>query len=165
MTDWYTKSREAVKRIYGQDWKLFCGLLSATSATMSVKANATKARRVYDNYKATGTISREGLMSSHYKSCLKVVETGKPGGRKCQSFYQNLIGNETPVTVDVWIMRLCGLKGKQPTKKQYDQIEAEIQSQAEQLGITPAQLQAQLWVQARGDSSGYDTELRQRRLF
>ena len=153
--NWYQDSREAVKVLYGKDWKLFCGLLAATSPNASVKANVTLARKAFMQIKDTGTITREGYIRTHYMSILAVLKHKRPNGRKCHDLYQNLIGNEQFVPVDIWMVRYAGLDKKSPSKFDYDYIEDRVREEAEDMGITPAQRQAEIWSAIRGSSESY----------
>ena len=152
---WYSDSREAVKRVYGEDWRLFCGLLAATSARATVKANVTLARKAYNQIKDAGAIARSGFTNHHYKSINAYIKYGRPNGRKCQGLYQNLIGNEYYVPVDIWMLRYAGINKKIPSKFEYDLIEDRVREEAIELGITTAQRQAEIWSKTRGDSSSY----------
>jgi len=170
---WYRNSRRAIKRVYGKDWKLMCALLACTSPRSTIAANVALARKAYNQILETGTVSRTGFIRTHYLAIVHYLETGTFRGRKVSAFYQNLIGNETPVTVDVWMLRQAGLDRdrntgrirKAPTGWQYDYIESRVQSEATDLGITPAQWQAQLWSRARGNHQSYAHYFRQLRLL
>jgi len=162
--NWYQESREAAQRIYGADWKLFCGLLAATSPRASVKANLTLATKAYNELK-DGGIVRSHFCSAHYGGIIAIVESGTPKGRKCKSFYNNLIGHEDSVTVDRWIARAYRTKNDVPTRLEYDKIEHNIKEQAFYNFNTPAQEQAMLWGSIRGDAGSYANELNQYRLF
>lgn len=162
---WYRDSRRAVKRIYGEDWKLFCGLIAATSPNTTVKANTTLARKAYAQIKATGTVTRKGYLPCHYSSIQAVLDTGEPNGRKCRNFYRALIGNENAVVIDLWMMRYAGIDKRAPSKRDYDRLEEQITSEALVLGITPAQHQAMVWSKVRGSCGGYAEILAQGRLL
>ena len=163
--NWYELSRESVKAIYGDDWRLFCGLLAATSARASVKGNVTLARKAYNQIKDTGTITRVGFINSHHKSILRVIKTGEPAGRKCKALYQNMIGNEYYVPVDIWMMRYAGINKQAPSRLEYDIIEERVRDEAKGLGITTAQRQAEIWSETRGSSESYAESISQYRMF
>lgn len=152
-SNWYELQREAIQRTYGKDWKLFCGILASTSPNSQVKANLFLAKKAYHQLKTTG-LQAKGFLGVHFNNIVNYLETGTLSGRKVNAFYQNLIGNEIPVTVDIWIARYFKLKVSL-TPKQYSRIERLIQHEAKKQGITPANLQAKLWVKVRKSSSGY----------
>jgi len=162
--DWYSDSRETIKEIYGEDWRLVCAILAATSGRASLPCNVTLARKAYNQIKQ-GYVQREGFINAHYKGLLSVIKTSKPRGRKCNALYQNLIGNETEVPVDIWMMRYSGLPRTHPTRQDYDWIEDNVRQEAKELGITTAQRQAEIWVIARKDSRSYADYLRQYRMI
>ena len=165
MSNWYQVSREAIQRVYGQDWRLFCGLLAATSPHAHIKGNTTLAKRAYNEIKLTGTVKREHFCLTHYRGILAILTSGQPNGRKCQAFYRNLIGLEDSVPVDIWMMRKWGLDKQTPTRVEYDRIEHDVKSRAFYNFNTPAQEQAAIWGSIRGDAGSYANELNQYRLF
>jgi hypothetical protein len=152
---WYSDSRKAVKRSYGKEWKLFCGLLACTSPNTTVKANLTLARKAYHIIKATGSPPEAGFLPAHIKCMKHFIGHGIPSGRKVRAFYQNLIGNESVVTIDVWMMRYAGLDHDTPSAREYMMIQDRVREEAEEIGITPAQRQAEIWVSIRGSMSIY----------
>lgn len=164
--NWYAESREAIQEIYGQDWELFSGLLACTSPNSTIKANVTLARKAYIQIQDTGTVKPDSFIHTHHKSILRLLKTGKPSGRKCQSLYANLTGkNENVVTVDVWMMRYAGIARKQPTARDYDWIEAKVREEAKDMGIKPCERQAEIWAGIRGSTESYATRLLQYRLL
>lgn len=165
MSNWYENSRRTIQAAYGKDWRLFCGLLAATSPNASIKANTTLARKAYNQFKATGTITKQGWLPLHYWLLTQFLTSGTLSGRKANSFYRNLIGDESVVTVDRWIARHMKLTSKAPTAKQYDHIENLFRWNAVFAGLSPAQYQAKIWEQERGDSGSYSASLAQLRLF
>lgn len=162
---WYARSRRAIQRRYGQDWKLAAALLSAVSANSTVKSTVSMAEKAYQQIKTTGTVKRESFCRSHYLSILGVIANGQPNGRKCQALYQNLIGNEDYVPVDIWLLRWYGLPNHKPNKHQFDAIERVIRADAIIRGMTPAQRQAEIWCKVRGKSDDFSDHLAQLRLL
>lgn len=162
---WYRESRIAIKRMYPEDWELFCGLLAATSARASIKCNVALARKAYNQIKATGDINREGFINSHYKCVKHVLKYGHPSGRKVQALFLQLTVGGDKVPVDIWMMRYAGIDRKAPNKFEYDLIEDRVREEARELGITPGERQAEIWAIARKSSRGYAEALCQYRLF
>ena len=163
--NWYSDSRNAIKRQYGGDWELMCGFLAATSPKSTVKANVKLADKAYYQYKESGTVKRESFINTHHKSLLAVIAHGEPNGRKCKALYQNLLGNENYVPVDIWMLRYAGILKKAPSRNEYDLIEGNIKQEAKEMGLTPAQRQAEIWSYIRGSASGYAEALAQGRLL
>jgi len=162
---WYQRSRQAIKRRYGKDWRLASALLSAVSANNTVKSTCTLAEKAYQQIKQTGTIKRESFCHSHYLSILNVIENGEPNGRKCKALYYNLIGDENYVPVDIWLLRWAGIYKKQPSKAEFDLIESAIKEDAYAKGLTVAQRQAEIWCQVRGKMDDFSDHLAQLRLI
>jgi hypothetical protein len=163
---WYLHSRQAIKRVYGKDWKLFAGLLACTSPNTSIKGNITLARKAYNEIKETGHINTTGYIHAHVCCIDKFLKTGYPSGRKAKSFYLNLTGlDKTVVTVDIWMCRYAGINRDVPTSRQYMEIEDRVREEAEDLGINPCDRQSEIWVKMRGNSISFRELLAQQRMF
>jgi len=81
------------------------------------------------------------------------------GRPKTSSFAENLSGNQTPMTIDTHNMAaLMNNKGtkRSPTPGEYKYIEDFEADIADQLGMTPAQFQASVWVGAGNDTGVAD---------
>jgi len=163
--NWYKDSRLAIQRVYGENWRLFAKCLAATSAHSSLSANMTLARKAYNQIITTGTVTRQGYIKSHYESLCQVIAGNLPNGRKCRNFALALLGDESCVVIDIWMMRYYKLPGNPPKPSDYDLIEQTITAEAKALGITPASHQATLWANTRGNASSYANYLAQYRLF
>ena len=148
--DWFPKSREAIKNVFGDDADLFCRLLAGTSPISTIEANVVISIRLYRQIRWFGTISRDGLLGVHYISTNKLLNNPKGAGRKVWSLYQNLIGNENVCPIDRWMKKYFGLPPeKYISDKEYDRLEDLIRKEATQLNITPAQRQVQIWCESR----------------
>jgi len=165
MSDWYAQSRAAIQRNYGEDWRLFAGILAATSAHSGLKGNVTMARRVYLQYKATGTISPDRLMPAHYTQLQKVLETGRPSGQKVGAFYDALVGDESAVVVDIWMQRHYKQPERPMSARQYKRLADKLRAEASEAGMTPARYQAQVWSQIRGGGQSYADHMAQMQLL
>lgn len=74
-------------------------------------------------------------------------------GRKVTAFYANIIGDESWVTIDRWMLRAMGLPDKfSLTDKRYTQLGELVCDVARELNVTPAVLQATVWCVVRGKS-------------
>ena len=70
---------------------------------------------------------------------------------KVHSFANALLGDTEAVTVDVWMLRALGLpvnEGLSLTR--YEELVRDFRAAAALVGETPRELQAVLWIQARG---------------
>jgi hypothetical protein len=161
---WYEESRQAIKLAYGDNWILFSALCALTSPNSTIKANLTLARKAYNQICDTGTITRTGFVKTHYNGIIKYLATGKLSGVKVNNFYQNLIGNEQAITIDIWMMRYAGFGDIMPSVKHRDIIETNIRRDASEAGITPAQRQAEIWAHVRGSGQSFGDLLAQQAL-
>jgi hypothetical protein len=74
-------------------------------------------------------------------------------GNKVRAFAQNLKGDFTAVTVDVWILRYFGVDEKKAiSDKLYAKIADRIRRIAKRIGESPAACQAILWTISRFNS-------------
>jgi len=162
--DWYSKSREAIQRCYGDKWALFTLCLAATSMHRSLAANVTLARKAFNQIEDTGTIKREGFCKAEYNALLSVIRGELPKGIKVRNFCKALLGDKNAVTVDVWMARLF-LGKDQPTRKEYLRLANKLSAEAKALNRSPAEHQAKLWQLSRGKKSSYADYLQQGNLI
>lgn len=71
-------------------------------------------------------------------------------GRKTNSFAYNIAGNMDVVTIDVWMIRAAGYSRNDANVTMYNEMESAVMELAYSFGVEPAQLQALIWVCARG---------------
>ena len=96
-------------------------------------------------------------MYAHLINVVRVLQ-GKPlHGPKVKRFAENLKGNLSPVTIDMWICKAYGLPHAKLTELQYTRLEKKIQNEAIKAGLKPAQYQALIWYSARR-KGGYVTD-------
>ena len=162
---WYRESREAIREVYGEDWPLFCKCLAATSAHASLATNMTLAKKAFNQIQDTGAVRRESFCRSHFKGLNHVIAGNLPRGRKVRNFAKALLGDESVVVVDVWMMRYAGLDKQSPTSRQYDYIEDRVREEAEDNNVTPSAWQAVLWSRTRGAGESFARHLCQYRLL
>ena len=74
-------------------------------------------------------------------------------GQKTSSFAWNLAGDYDAVTIDVWMMRACGEDDQDaPRTVQYREMSAAVRRLARRHGMTPAEMQALIWIIYRGSA-------------
>lgn len=71
-------------------------------------------------------------------------------GPKVNAFARAIAGDESAVTVDVWLCRAAGLDRSGPTIRQYRQIVADVTALAPRYGESPRTIQTILWARTRG---------------
>ncbi len=163
---WYANSYARIRERYGEDADLFCALLAATSANSSVKTNVKLAEKAYWQIKNDGNVKRESFVRHHYSSIQRVLREGLPSGQKCENFYRALTGDENAVVIDIWMLRYFGyehIKGG-PSKGLYRELSEKVRSIAAERGITPAQCQAEIWCQTRGNGESFADHFMQLRF-
>ena len=144
--DWYLAAQNAAKERFGSDSQTWLALFALTSPNATVKANITLATKALQQLEKG--VPFDGYMTQIKNALNEWKETGKvacKGGLKVPSFYQNLIGNYEPVTVDRWIARADGHKGNVKGAKQYMEIADKISALAPDMNMSPAQCQASIW--------------------
>jgi len=79
-------------------------------------------------------------------------------GRKTRNFAKAIYGDEAAVTVDLWICKAANLTKrdgnpvKRPTDPQYDIVEAAIDQISQEIGLSPRDTQALIWIAVRGSA-------------
>ena len=156
--NWYIEAKRFLQDTFGDDYKLFAGILAATSPQVSIQINWKFACRIYHEYKVGRKPDLAGCMRYHKPNIRRVLSGKSLSGRKVQNFYMNLIGDLNAVTIDTWMLRLFGWYKRHtrqtPTNKQYDKMARAFRSVAYNNKLYPAELQAILWVKYR-EHNGY----------
>ena len=146
---------------------MFCALLAITSAHTRLSANTALATKAYNQIKTMGVVRRDGFVRGHYKGLVKYLATGKVSGQKCSAFYKALCGDPDAVVIDVWMTRwYFGQHDVRPlSPRVYNIIVGKVRDRAWFMGVTPVELQAQVWCEVRGNTRSYADYLRQGRLL
>jgi hypothetical protein len=159
--DWYGESRAVIQAVYGDDWAIMCALLAATSAHASLKANTTLARRAFQEIHDTGNVNHEHFQRVHYNAIQDVLRDAMPSTVKCRAFYHALVGVQTSIVVDIWMMRWAGYRQTVPTNRQRKLIIRRVQYRARKWHVPACQAQAIIWGKIRGSHQSYADLLRQ----
>lgn len=128
---------------YGATLEQVAGVIAAFSPRVSWKRNLELAE-LFLAGEAT-----PGLAMSR-QNAEKVYAGGTLTGPKTAAFAANIAGNYDPVTVDVWMMRAAGLDTDRPTVVQYREISKAVRRMARRHNMTPAAMQALIWIKIRG---------------
>jgi len=93
-------------------------------------------------------------LGNNIKMANAVMEKGIKAlnGRKTNSFAKNIAGDMNVVTIDVWMIRAAGYNRLDANKGMYDLMENVIIELAESYSVSPAQLQALIWIVVRGSN-------------
>lgn len=102
-------------------------------------------------YVMSGPASRAGKALA----AAEPLDTFGKHAKKTRSFARNITGDENAVTVDVWIARLVHVDERQlKLAGVYEAIAHCFRLAAKRIGnITPAQLQAVVWIVVRGSAA------------
>jgi len=152
---WYTDATVLIKSFYGDNWKLFIGLLASTSPRTAVKKNWNLANKILSAYlnrdskpeKFADILGR--LMPSHLVNVIRTLQGRPIKGPKVSRFYANLCGDLSVVTVDMWICKAYNIGHSKLTEKVYQAIERRMIADAKRQGMNPASWQAVIWYAVR----------------
>lgn len=167
---WYSEQREIIRELSEQH-KLTVETVAAVVAALSPMTRWT------ENVAGSIRMLRAREMGSSqpprnctlfYKNACKawqILDGADPhvlfsGSPKVRAFWRNLMGDESEVTVDTWMIRAVGegdtfANGLKP--KPYREIAQAVQDAAHMVGETAAQFQAIVWLQIRLAESRYET--------
>lgn len=171
---WYENSGKRILEIVGgvkKDAEVLAQLIAIYSPQNSIFPNMTQAVQAYYMWKSgvpkeqfiVRPMGHKDKETGELKNTLddkatELLYDGKPWeGRKTNSFYQNLMTEIDPtgghvVTADMWMARAFGYindsisSGIKEGANAYSFIENEIMDIAKELGWTPHQAQAAIWV-------------------
>lgn len=161
---WYEESGQAILKAVGgnmEEADKIAQLMAIFSAGTELQVNRDFAMQAYYQFKATGKIKTGRYPADMSEKAEQAMRGENWDGKKTDRFYNNLMAGIDPtrpqgVTVDIWMMRSLGFKGKNgklwegtPTDTQYAFAETEIKRLAEKLGWEPQQVQAAMWVRQK----------------
>lgn len=129
-------------------------VIAHLSPKVSWKKNVEAARAlVYDGVRLAG------IMVGPFKRAVKAMTALDPfatfgkKAKKTRAFASNIAGNLEDVTVDVWIARAMGVTEAQLKRVGiYEGIAHCFRLAAKRYGMSPAQVQAIVWIVIRGSA-------------
>lgn len=125
---------------------LFIDLLAATSPRTPIIRNTFLASQLL-HYIHDGIICKIKMaFEAHLNNVCRAILGLPLSGQKVLSFQANLLGDKNAVTVDVWMMKVFAMDHDAPTTAEYDDIARATRKLAKQYGVSPAAMQATLWV-------------------
>ena len=144
---WYADAGSFAQSLPRHDWSFAtaCSVVSAFSPRVTWAQNKRKAM----DY-AHG-ITPKGL-KSHVAAADRCVVDGFDGlrGLKTNAFARAIAGDVNAVVVDVWMCRAARLGKDAPNKGEYHAIAEAVRTVAADYGMTPAIMQAMIWIVVRG---------------
>ncbi len=146
--NWYKDDIKHIQENFA-DSKLFSALLAATSPRVSVSRSYKMSIHIYNQFNSGQAIDYTGIIPAAIGNIKRALAGQELSGPKVRSFYQNLIGNENAVTIDVWMLKFFGIHNKGLTVKQYGKLADKVRRYAKRIGLTPSSLQAILWTYTR----------------
>jgi hypothetical protein len=153
---WYTEARAMVRAMameHATTSATVAGVIAATSPRLHWVRNVAVSRGVLAGERVTG------VFRANLDKAKRIAAGAKPlavlGGNKVRAFYRALLGDCRAAVVDVWILRASGLAPEARLERGglYERVVAALVKLAAQLRIGAAELQATIWVVARGRAS------------
>lgn len=152
-THWYSDARAVIATLAdetGINTTAFAGVVAALSPRVRWSTNLDAAARMC-RAAVNGQEQPRVAGFGHNRDIAWQIANGGSfdliTGPKTSAFFQNLIGNDHEVTVDVWMLRAAGVY--EPTKANIDNVTASIRKIARYRRLTPAQIQAIIWTTIR----------------
>ena len=96
-------------------------------------------------------------LSSHTRTAQRAITMGFAAinprtAPKTYNFARNIAGDMDAVTVDIWMCRAAEIGRDDPTIRQYRAITDAVRTLAAEHNMTPAAMQALIWIVERGQS-------------
>lgn len=96
-------------------------------------------------------------LSAHTRTAERAVTMGFAAidprtAPKTHNFARNIAGDYNAVTVDIWMCRAAEIGRDDPTIRQYRAIADAVRTLAAEYNMTPATMQALIWIVERGRS-------------
>jgi hypothetical protein len=144
---WYFNMHNSISlQCEGKDLAKHCAIFAAQSINNSLVGN----KKQFFEYVTTGNVKGLGktkiediIACDGSTDCLLDILSGP----KIKNFFMNLYQPDNPdyVTIDRHAMRVAGIDGSSPTKKQYIEIANAYINVAQEYNMIPNMLQAKLW--------------------
>lgn len=161
---WYDTAHEtsaAMGEAYEFSTPTVAGVIAALSPRCQWAVNVSFAERLLRACNGSAPWPPRVHTMNGRKQAWAIARGARPhqilnGGRgigKTTAFWHNIMGNHTPVTVDVWAARCAEGRDwveRQPEGKRYLRIERAYQLAAATEGVAPAVMQATTWITTRG---------------
>lgn len=161
--EWYTLAGFEVRRLsddYGLEFGLVAGVIAVLSPSVYWEQNLTDAEKVIRSFLYAEQSEWQSTRVSTYRrnrdKAFSILHEGKVfphlNGAKVVPFYYNLCGDYTPVTIDshalnAWAgYRLAGSSLPTPSVHARRQAAKDYRHVARKVGVTPAHLQAAVWL-------------------
>ena len=144
------------------EWQC-CVILAALSANTAWNVNVRRAIQAAE-YIGGRDVAFPGGTKYHVDNILwagnnpKYDTARKLTGRKTRNFAKAIYGDESAVTVDLWMLKAAnitkrdGTPAKRPTDLQYSIVEAAIDQVSQAIGLSPRDTQALIWIHERGSA-------------
>ncbi len=152
-SSWYGAARKVVCELaarYNAQPDAVAGIIAALSPRVTWRRNIRLASDVL------GNCYQRGAFKANLTKAMRIDSGERPldvlRGDKVRAFYLALMGDESSVVVDVWMLRAVKhVKGI--TSKTYGVIAAAIREAASVVGATAASFQAIVWTVVRGSAT------------
>lgn len=119
-------------------------------AALSPRVHWVRNVAMTHDYFATGQISGLGR-SKRAADAVMVGGVDSLRGRKTNAFAHNLAGDQSRVTIDMWMAIAAGMDHNRAiSAKDYAALSGIVTRLAHRNNLTPAQAQATIWVAVRG---------------
>jgi hypothetical protein len=167
---WYSDQREVLRTVANENALPLCTVAAVTAALSPMtrwQQNLAGTIRLLRAWRC-GEDSAPANCTLFHKNAAKawaiVVDGADPadlftGSPKVMAFWRNLCGDESAVTIDTWMLRAVDedrLANQGLKLAPYRKIAEAVVTAAEMVGETPAEFQAIVWLQIRGELSRMD---------
>ncbi len=125
---------------------LFIDLLAATSPQTNIIRNTFLATQMFAFINEAVLCKIKMAFEAHLNNVCRALLGLPLSGQKVSAFQANLLGDQNAVTVDLWMMRVFNRDNEAPTPAEYEDISRATRKAAKEFGVSPAQMQAALWV-------------------
>ena len=147
---WYPKAFETASRI-ADDYALPIDSVVAVIANTSPRIQWNRNVTVTEIICAGGNPS--GVFGTSIRKAIAALNSSNPvetvSGPKTEAFFQNIMGNSEPVTIDTWMLKVIGLTANDLTNANYPIIADAFRTYARRLALPPSAFQAIIWTYAK----------------
>lgn len=130
-----------------------CNLEQAASIVSSFSPRNRWSRNVVQALEFAHGDKPNGLQNNLRMAQYSLIQGFKAlNGQKTNAFARAIAGDESAITIDVWMCKSAGLDTNSPNKTQYAELSHAVKLVADELKLTPRVTQALIWIVFRGSA-------------
>lgn len=153
---WYPNARNLISDLadeYEHSTVAVAGIVAALSQQCRWSTNIERARHILSGGNKPGGLPLPGLKARLIQDGAAPEDVLGARAYKVKAFYQALRGDDTAAVIDTWMLTAFDWPRNGYGPRQYRNLAAILQAEAERLGLYTTTYQATVWCVVRGSAN------------